>query len=232
MEKIFSQVLYEPLQVFLKNIVKFIPNLLAAIFVLLVGILVFWVARFLISRVLKLFRVDHFAERMGVHRVMVRGGIRESLSGIIGRFFAWIILLLFIVMALGTLNVPAIEHLIEKLLLYIPNILVALVILLAGIMLANFVGRAALIASVNAGFRLSGMIGKSAKLIILLISISIAMEHLGIGKETVHISFAIIFGAIALAFAIALGFGGRDLAKEYLERMLRRDDKKDDITHL
>ncbi len=232
MNDFLTQLLYGPIQKFIERLVDFIPNLFAALLVLIIGIVSFWLARFLISRMLRLFRFDKFTDRLGVNKVLARGGIRSPLSTIIGRFFAWTILLLFIILSLGSLNVPAVEGLIEKFLLYIPNIFVALIIIFSGIMLGNFLGRATLIASVNAGVRLSGLVGRAVKLIIMLISISIAMEHLGIGKETVHITFAIIFGAVALACAIALGLGGKDLAREYLEKILKGDDKKDDISHL
>ncbi len=232
MENVFEHMIYEPIMVFYGKIIRFLPNLFSALFIIILGVLAFWLTRFLVSWILKALKFDKFTNRLGINKVISRGGVREPVSMILGRFMSWIVLLLFITMALGALNVPAVERLIEKIILYLPNIFIAMVMVFLGIILANFFGNAALITSVNAGFRLSGLIGKSVRLVILLISISIAMEQLGIGKQTVQITFGIIFGSIALAFAIALGFGGRDIAKEYLEKLLKNDSKKNDLTHL
>jgi hypothetical protein len=100
-------------------------------------------------------------------------------------------------------------------------------------MLSNFFGRAALIASVNAGLKMSGLVGKAVKLSIFIFSLSIALEQLGIGRDTVIIAFAILFGGIVLAFATAFGLGGRDAAKSYIERkLIKEEEEKDDITHI
>jgi len=78
------------------------------------------------------------------------------------------------------------------------------------------------------------MIGKAVKLTVFLFAATIALEQLGIGRETVIIAFAIIFGGIVLALAIAFGLGGRDLAREYLEKKIKKetDEEKDEITHI
>jgi hypothetical protein len=128
--------------------------------------------------------------------------------------------------------VPAIERLLERLFLYLPNLFVAIIILLIGYLLSNFFGRAALIASVNAGLKASRLIGRFVKLTIFLLAATMALEQLGIGKETIIITFAIVFGGIVLALSIAFGLGGRHMAKEYLEKKVKGEEKKDEISHL
>ncbi|MBM4135525.1 MAG: hypothetical protein FJ241_01685 [Nitrospira sp.] len=103
---------------------------------------------------------------------------------------------------------------------------------LFGYLLSNFLSRDALIAAVNAGLKLSGLIGRFVELIIFLLAVTMALEQLDIGRGTIVIAFAIIFGGIVLALAIAFGLGGRDIAKEYLEKKIRGEEKKDDISHL
>jgi len=98
--------------------------------------------------------------------------------------------------------------------------------------LGNFFGRAALIASVNAGIKISGLIGRFVKFTVFILSGTMALEQLGIARGTIIISFAIIFGGIVLALAIAFGLGGRDIAKEYLEKKVKGEEKKDEINHL
>jgi hypothetical protein len=136
------------------------------------------------------------------------------------------------IISLRALDMPSVEQLLERLFLYLPNVFVAALVLFFGYMLSNFLGRAALIASVNAGMKISGMIGELVRLTVFLLSITMSLEQLGIGSETIIIAFAIIFGGAVMALSIAFGLGGRDIAKEYLEKKLRGEEKEDEISHL
>ncbi len=138
----------------------------------------------------------------------------------------------FFLAALNSLEFGIIQDLIERLFRYLPNFLTALVILILAYMLGNFLGRTALIAAVNAGMRISGIIGNAVKYLIYLLGISMALEQLGIGWETVLVSFGIIFSGVVLALAIAFGLGGKDVAREFLERRLGEKSREDDIHHL
>ena len=110
----------------------------------------------------------------------------------------------------------------------------AVIILVLGFVLSNFLGRAALIAAVNAGIKRAGMAGRFVKLVVFVLSATMAMEQLGIGRDTVLITFAIVFGDIVLALSIAFGFGGRDLARKYLERNMGHEHgpDKDNDDHI
>jgi hypothetical protein len=232
MGNMIERLITEPVQGFLEKIIAFLPNLFSAMLILLFGFFAGWFTRYILSRLFKFFKLDEFSERAGIKSVILKGGIRETFSGIIAKLAGWLAFFAFIIIALGSLNVPAIERLLERFFLYLPNVFVAIVIVILGYMLSNFFGRAALIASVNAGLKMSGLVGKAVKLSIFIFSLSIALEQLGIGRDTVIIAFAILFGGIVLAFAIAFGLGGRDAAKSYIERKLIKEEEKDDITHI
>jgi hypothetical protein len=234
MRNIFDRVVTEPLQVFLDKLIAFLPNLFSAILIFIFGLIVGWAAKYLIIRILNIFRADEFADRSGIKRILSKGGVRESFSALIGRLIGWLIVFMFLIIALGSLEVPAIKILLEKFFLYIPNIFIAIIIIIIGYMLSNFFGRAALIAAVNSGLSISGLIGKSVKLSIFLFSVLMALEHLGIGRETVVIAFAIVFGGIILALSIAFGLGGKEAAQSYIEKKLLKEEgeERDDITHL
>jgi hypothetical protein len=144
----------------------------------------------------------------------------------------------FFIIALGALQVPQVEQLLGKFFVYVPNILVAVVIVFIGYMLSNFLGRAILIACVNAGIKASGLISKLARIAVLILTASMALEQLGIGSETIISAFTIIFGGIVLTLALAFGLGARDLAREYLESKFKKPEeppkveKDDEIRHL
>ena len=105
-------------------------------------------------------------------------------------------------------------------------------------MIANFLGRAALISAVNSGIRGAGALGAAVKYFVIFLSVSIAAEHLGIGNDTIILAFRRVFVGAVFALSLAFGLGGQAIAKEYLERIFKREESKEDnkddsgITHL
>jgi len=229
----FEKLIIEPFQKLFETLIQFLPNLFAAVLILIVGIAVSWASQFLLTKLFKVLKLDDLSERSGINKMLTRGGMKGSFSLLVAKFISFFILFGFIIISLNSLNIFAIQTLFERFLLYLPNIFIAIIIIIFGSMLGNFMARAALIASVNAGLKASGLIGRAVRVTIFLFSVSIALEQLGIGKETVIIAFAIIIGGVVLALSIAFGLGGRDIAREFLEKKVRgEEEEKDEISHL
>lgn len=229
---IIQKVFVEPFQKCYENMLYFIPNLLTFFMLLIAGIVIGYIIKIIFSRILKAVKLDKLAERSGMFEVMSKGGVKEPPSVIIARLIGWLTVLTFVVIAFQALKIPTVEHLLERFFLYLPNIFVAIVILMVGYLLSNFFGRATLIALVNAGIKNAGMISKFIRFTVFVFSATMALEQLGIGRDTVIIAFTIIFGGVVLAVAIACGLGGKDIARDYLEKKMKEDDRKDEIQHL
>jgi hypothetical protein len=233
MNNFLQTVVIEPFNRFLEKVLTFLPDLLSSIFIFISGILLGLILKTIFLRVFRAIRIDRFSERSGFAEMLKRGGIKEPISLLTSRIIGWLTIISFSILSLRSLNVPAIERILEKFILYLPNVFVAAVILFIGYLLGNFLGRTALVAAVNAGMKLAGLIGRLVKLTVLLLALTMALEQLGIGRKTIVISFAIIYGGIVLALAIAFGLGGKDVAKEYLEKKIKgEEEKKDEISHL
>ncbi|MBE0425726.1 MAG: hypothetical protein IBX72_03660 [Nitrospirae bacterium] len=232
MNDLFNRIMVEPLDRFLNRVIQFLPDILTSVLIFISGIVLGLIFKKLFLRFFNTIKLDRFTERYGFVEMLKKGGIEEPASHIFSRLIGWLTMIIFSIVALRTLNVPAIERILEKFFLYLPNIFIAAVILFIGYLLGNFIGRAALITSVNAGLKVAGLVGKLVKLTIFLLAVTMALEQLAIGRGTIVITFAIIFGGVVLALAIAFGLGGRDIAKEYLEKKLKGEEKKDDISHL
>jgi hypothetical protein len=235
MEILLQKVIIEPFNSFFKSILQFLPNLLAFTLILIIGIILGRALHIIFLKIFRAVGLDKLSEKSGVIDLLRRGGIKDSVSVLLAKLVRWITIIIFAIIALRALELPTIEGIFEKFILYLPNVFVAAVILLFGYLLGNFFGRAALIASVNAGIRIAGVIGRFVKFTVFLLAATMALEQLGIGKETIVIAFAIIFGGVVLALAIALGLGGKDTAKEYIEKKLKgeeEEEKKDEISHL
>jgi len=223
----------DPFNRFLDNLLLFLPNFLTAVVIFFVGLLIGALLKMIFGRLFKAVGIDGLCERSGMNQLLCKSGIKDPLSLLLAKIIGGVTVAVFAVIAVQTISVPAVERLLERFFLYLPNVFVALIILVVGYLLSNFLSRAALIASVNAGVRLSGLVGRFVRYVILIMSITMALEHLGIGSETVIIAFTIVFSGVVLAFAIAFGLGGRDAAREYLEGKLKgAGTDEDDITHL
>lgn len=231
MDNFIQRVFTEPFEKFLDKIIYFLPQFLTSVIILVVGIIIGVLLRIFVSRLLSAIKLDKLSDRLGITEKLQKGGITDSLSGLFSRIIGWLTFFTFAILSFSALDIPAVEQLLEKFFLYLPNIFVAALILFLGYLLSNFVGRAALIASVNAGLKISGFVGKFIQLAVFLLAVTMTLEQLGIGKETIVVTFTIIFGGIVLALAIAFGLGGRDIARGYLEKKIKGEEK-DDIEHL
>jgi hypothetical protein len=232
---ILQSIIIEPFEQFYNNILQFLPNFLTSLLILVIGIILGRVLNSIFLRIFRAIGLDKFSERSGVVDLIRKGGIKDAVSVLLAKAVRWITVIIFAIIALRALEIPTIEGLFERFLLYLPNVFVAATILLFGYLLGNFLGRAALIASVNAGIKIAGVIGKFVKFTVFLLAATMALEQLGIGKETIVIAFAIIFGGIVLALSIAFGLGGKETAKQYIEKKLKGEtgeEKKDEISHL
>lgn len=232
MEGIFDRLIAGPLHSFSDRVMEFIPNLLSAILILLLGFGAGWLAKVVLEKFFAIINLDSYSERSGMKSVLMKSGLQEPLPHLLARLIGGLVVFVFFLAALNSLEFGIIQELIERLLNYIPNLLIAMGIILIGYMLGNFLGRAALIAAVNAGMKISAPIGHGVKFLVYLMAATMALEHLGIGRETVLVSFGIIFSGLVLALAIAFGLGGKDVAREYLEKKLGEKQHEDDISHL
>jgi hypothetical protein len=222
----------EPLKHFVERIMSFLPNFLTSLVLIIAGLIIAWLLKNVVTKISGLLKIDILSEKIGIVQILHRSGIKEPLSGLVSRLIYWIVLISFIIMGLDALKMLAVENLLERFLLYLPNVIVAGIITLLGYLLGNFLGRAALIAAVNAGLSFSGLIGKFIKFTVFLLAASMSLELLGIGKNTVLIAFAVVFGGVILALSIAYGLGGRDAAKEHIEKILKQKQDEDEITHI
>jgi len=219
-------VLIEPIKRFVERIAGFLPSLLTGVVIIIVGVIIAWIFRTIVTRISLFLRIDKLSDRLGIVQILQKSGYREPLSRIFGQMVYWIVLLSFIIIGLDALKIPAVENLLTEFLLYMPNIVLACIVVMVGYLMGNFFGRAALIASVNAGLAISGLVGKFVKFTVFIMAATMALELLGIGEDTVLIAFAIVFGGVVLALALAFGLGGKDAARDYIEKM--RGEKKDE----
>lgn len=212
-----------------------IPGLLAMAILLVLGLVLGWLVRGLVTRVARAVGFDRHTERWGLGASMRRAGILRSPAETLGILCSWAIFVLFAGLGIDALASPdsrtgATAFLIS----FLPPLFAAVLIVIVGWLIANFVGQGILIAAVNAGLPEARLLARAAHWGVLFFAIATALTQLGIGKEMVLVAFGITFGGLVFALALAFGLGGRAIAAELLSRRLRRDAPPDreHLTHL
>jgi hypothetical protein len=158
-----------------------------------------------------------------------------SMTDFLSQSVFWITLLGFILIGISILNIAGLQEQIARLLRLLPEIIVAMLILFLGLLIANFLSRAALLALVNKGYGSAKLASWAIRLVIWTLAIAMALDELSVARQTVIAAFSIVFGAFMLGLAIAFGFGGQDLARQFLERSFgpkHKDDETDDLQPL
>jgi preprotein translocase subunit Sss1 len=205
-------------------IADFLPRFVVMLSIILAGLLIAFLLKSVLRSILHLTKLDRISEQAGASHVL-RKAAMPSMSEFLSRSLFWITLLGFILLGISVLHVPELQEQISRLFQLLPQVFVAILILFVGILAANFLSRAALLTAVNAGYRSPRLWSGMVRFVIWILTISMALEQVGLARQTVVAAFSIVFGAVMLALAIAFGLGGRDLARQALERYVGDREK-------
>jgi len=216
------------------RLVTILPALLVMFAFVALGLLFGWLIRVVITRLARAINFDHHMERLGLAAALRRAGVLRSPSDAFGVLAFWAIFVLFAGVGIDSLALPGTPGATAFLVAFLPPLFAAVLILIVGWLVANFLSQGLLIALVNAGVPEARLLARAAHWGVLLFAIAMAFTHMGIGKEMVLVAFGITFGGLVFAVSLALGLGGRTIAREVLERRLRRDapPERERLTHL
>lgn len=223
-----NELLLDSLMEFVHRLINFIPNVLVMFLIVLLGLVLSTVARFVLQWFLGFLKFDGMAEKTGITHVLSKGGITASPSKIVATISYWGITLVFFMMGFVALDVVPINNLISEFLSYLPSIIAAALIILVGFIFGNFLERAVHVAVVNAEINQGDLIGKGVKYFIVVMTISMALDQLGIARGIIIAAFSISFGGIVFAVSLAFGLGAKDMAKEFLEKRMKKNQEKEE----
>ena len=190
-----------------------IPQVIGALLILIIGWIVAGMVARLVGELLRRAGADRlFAEHGG----RVYGAQSEKIrpSVVASELVKWLIRLVFLVAAANVLGMPQVSELLNQVLLWIPNLIVAAIILLVAPLLARFVRGAIEVGAGQMGFTNAPLLGRIAEIAIVAFAVVIAINQIGIAADLVNIIFIGLVGAFALAFGLAFGLGGRDVAAQ------------------
>ncbi len=205
---------------FATKITSFLPELIGAIIIFVLGWIIARLVKVGVEKLLKLVRFDTATEKTGVNKFLKKGEIVKAPSEIVGTLVYWFIMILVIIASLDALGLPIVSDMLNSIFLYIPNVVAAIIVLVLGVLMGNLLSAVVRTAASNAGLKNAEGLGKLSLYAIVVFVAAIALIQLGIGEEIVVAAFGLVFGAAALALALAFGLGGRDVAGDYLKRWL------------
>ncbi|GBL46515.1 CmpX [Sulfuriferula multivorans] len=207
---------------FWTQLAAFVPQLMAALVLMFVGWLVAKLVRAGMVKLLHVLQFDKLSERSGIEAFLKQGQLEVSLGGLLAGLMYWLIILIVIVTVSNSLGLHIVAELFNRIVLYIPNIIVAIFVLVLGAILSRFINRLIFAYLSNIGVQGALTISTISEYATLIFVFFVALEQLNIGRELLTAAFIIGFGAVGLAFALAFGLGGRDWAAGVIARMTQK----------
>jgi hypothetical protein len=191
-----------------------IPRIIGFLLILLIGWFISGLLARAVASLLRVIRFNDLANRAGITGFVQQMGIRRDASGVMADIVMWFVRLVTLIVAFDALGLPAVSQVLQQFLLWIPNLLVALVILVLTGLAANALARVVRGATAEAGFTNPVLLSNIARIAVWSFGIIIAVNQIGIAQTLVNTLFFGLIGALALALGLAFGLGGRDTAGE------------------
>ncbi|HEX6129305.1 MAG TPA: small-conductance mechanosensitive ion channel [Candidatus Limnocylindria bacterium] len=209
----------------LQNFIGFLPALIGALLVLIIGWIVAGLLAGLIEKVLKTIGFERAADSTGIDDFIRQAGSDWSASRIVAEIVKWFIRLIAIQAAASILGLAQISEIINAILLWLPNLVVAIAIIVVGALIARFVGGLVRGATGEMGFANPDLMGAIARYGIIVFAVIAAIDQLGIAETVVNTIFIATVAAIAAAFALAFGLGGREVAGQITQGWYARGQR-------
>jgi len=213
-------VLLEPAKIILSQISQFLVNVLLVVIILIIGWIIAKIIKTLVTKLLRAIKLDQLSDRIDLDNILAKGGISYSLSELIGVMCYWLALLITFVVAVNAIGLTVAADLLNRIVLYVPNIIAAVFILILGMFVATLLSNIVKTVANNAGVSQAKLLGKIAEVLVLIFAVVIAVEQLGIAARIISLSITVILASVGLGVALAFGLGCRDLAAKFISDLI------------
>lgn len=222
----WGQVLAESFQNLWLGVIGFVPNLLVAILIFIIGWIVASIIGKLLAQVIGVLKLDHALRSAGMEHVLRRAGMELNSGRFIGELVRWFIIVVFLIASLQIVGLTQVNEFLRDVVLgYLPNVIVAALILLVAGVVADATQRVVTSSARAANIHSAGFLGGIARWAIWILALITALAHLGVAPAFMQILFTGLVGMLALSGGLAFGLGGKEAAARYIERL------KSDIGH-
>lgn len=204
------------------SLLLFLPRFLGAIVVFILGLIVASLLRKLVMKVSDLIRLDLLAEKLDLKKSFAQMGVKLNVAAVLGWIVKWFFIIVFLVAATDILGWSEITVYLREVVSYLPNVIIAVIILLAGLLIANFTRNVIQSTVKAAKIQSAQFLAGLSKWAILIFSFMAALVQLQIAQDLIRILFTGLVAMLAIAGGLAFGLGGKEEASRVLSK-LRKD---------
>jgi len=219
-------VLLEPARAVLAQIGQFLVNILLVIVILIIGWVISKVIKAAVTKGLRAIKIDELSDRIELEALLEKGGIGYSLSELVGLVCYWLAILVTFMVAINAVGLTVAADLLNRVVLYIPNVIAAVFILILGMFAATILKNIVLTAANNAGLTQGKLLGKVSEIIVIAFAIFVGLEQLRIGIRITELTLGIALGSIGFGLALAFGLGCKDIAGRFMNDFIEKMKKK------
>jgi len=198
---------------------------LTAVVVFVAGWLIAALIKTALVKVLKTLRLDSISEQAKIADFLAKGGMKYTLSEIIGVILYWVIIVGVLISSLNILALTGVSDLLDRILRYLPNVMGAMIVLILGALVSALVASIIRTATANVGFAQANLLSKVAQVAIVIFAVLIALDALHIATILLS-AMNIVLGSIGLALALAFGIGCKGMAADFMSGLSDRLKKK------
>jgi hypothetical protein len=199
-----------------------IPRIIGFLVILIIGWLIAGALAAGVAALLRAVKFNVLAQRSGFHAFIHNMGLRTDPSGLLVNIVKWFVRLIVLVVAFDALGLPAVSSILQQFLLWIPNLIVAVIVLVIAGLAANALGNLLRGSAASAGLGNPDLLANIARIAVWAFGIVVAVNQIGVAQELVNTLFMAFVGALALAAGLAFGLGGRDTAAQIVQDWYRQ----------
>ena len=213
------EILLDSLKSIWQSFIGFLPTLLAALIVFIIGWLIAIFLGKVANRIIKAIKLDLLLAKLGFKKVLAKAKLKLNSGKFFDELVKWFFIIVFLMTAVDILGLTEVTLFLKTILFYIPNVIIAAIVLLAAVIVANFMQRVVKASADAAGLSSSGAVGSIAKWAIMIFGFVIALTQLGIATTLIQTIVIGLIAMLALAGGLAFGLGGKDWAARILDRI-------------
>ncbi|MFA5187831.1 MAG: hypothetical protein WC460_00530 [Patescibacteria group bacterium] len=214
-----GQAIIDALVILWDKLIAYLPNLIAAIIILIVGILIAKAIEKLIQKVIEALKVDDLIRKINIVKKIEESGTKVIFSQIFAWLVKWFLYVALLIAVSSILNLGQFTDFLKSIALYLPNVIIAVLILVAGLVLGSFIEELLVKILVSTKAKVAALVAKVAKWAIVIFSVLAALIQLNVAPILIQTLFTTIAMAIALGAALAFGLGGKDAAKDWIDQI-------------
>lgn len=223
----WGDVILDSFQNLWAGMIEFIPKIVVSLVIIVIG----WVIGALLGRVvtqlLKSIRIDEALGRTGIQQAFEKGGIQLNSAGFVGGLVKWFIIVVFLVASFDVLGLTQVNVFLQEVVLsYLPQVIIAVLILLAAAVIGDVMKKIVSASARTAGIESAGLAGTITRWAVWIFAVLAALLHLGIAQSLINTLFTGFVVAFSLALGLAFGLGGQEAAARLIDQIRQEISEK------